>query len=114
LTAGFPAVAKAAMADDLADDSFGERLLGKLKGVVSLRRVGEDVHGDTVEAKLAQAEAALHAGNLEKAVGLVKSMPPQTANATAAWLKRAEAHLAAKQAIAQLAAHAVTLLGAAR
>src|SRR5205814_8617178 len=30
LAASFPAMAKAAMADDLADDSFGERLLGKL------------------------------------------------------------------------------------
>ena len=45
LAAEFPAVAKAALADDLADDSFGERLLGKLKGVVSLRRVGADVPG---------------------------------------------------------------------
>ena len=34
--------------------------------------------------------------------------------ATAGWLARAEAHLAAKRAVDQLAAHAVTLLGAAR
>ena len=44
--AEFPAVAKAALADDLADDSFGERLMGKLRGLVSLRRVGDDVQGD--------------------------------------------------------------------
>ena len=83
LAAAFPAVAKAALADDLADDSFGERLLGKLKGLVSLRRVGADVQGDAVEAKLARAEAALDAGDLAKAVELVKSLPPQTAKATA-------------------------------
>ena len=47
------------MADDLADDSFWQRLLGKLKSVVSLRRVGADVQGDSVEAKLARAEAAV-------------------------------------------------------
>ena len=114
LATSFPAVAKAALADDLADDSFGERLLGKLKGLVSLRRVGADVAGDSVEAKLARAEAALDAGDLAKAVGLVKSLPPQTAKATAAWLARADAHLAAQRAVDQLAAHAVTLLGAAR
>ena len=85
--------------------------LGKLKGLVSLRRVGADVAGDSVEAKLARAEAALDAGDLAKAVELVKSLPPQTAKATAAWLARAEAHLAAKRAVDQLAAHAVTLLG---
>ena len=114
LAAGFPAVAKAALADDLADDSFGERLLGKIKGLVSLRRVGADVPGDAVDAKLARAEAALEAGDVAKAVDLMKSLPPQTAKATSAWLARAEAHLAAKRAVDQLASYAVTLLGAAR
>ncbi len=114
LAASFPAVAKAALADDLADDSFGERVLGKIKSIVSLRRVGADVAGDTVEAKLARAEAALEGGDVPKAVDLVKSLPPQTSKATAAWLARAEAHLAAKRAVDQLAGYAVALLGAAR
>jgi uroporphyrinogen-III synthase len=114
LAAEFPAVAKAALADDLADDSFGQRLLGKIRGLVSLRRVGDDVEGDSVEAKLARAEAALNAGNLAKSVELVKSLPSQTSKATAAWLARAEAHLAAKRTVDQLAAYAVSLLGAAR
>ena len=72
------------------------------------------MQGDAVEAKLARAEAALDGGDVTKAVELVKSLPPQTSKATAAWLVRAEAHLAAKQAVDQLAAYAVTLLGAAR
>ena len=114
LAAEFPAVAKAALADDLADDSFGERLLGKLKSIVSLRRVGDDVPGDSVEAKLARAEAALNAGDLAKAVDLMKSLPTQSAKAASAWLARAEAHLAAKHAVDQLAAYAISLLGAAR
>ena len=107
-------MAKAALADDLADDSFGERVLGKIKSIVSLRRVGADVPGDAVDAKLARAEAALDGGDVAKAVDLVKSLPPQTAKATSAWLARAEAHLAAKRAVDQLATYAVTLLGAAR
>lgn len=114
LSASFPAMAKAAMAEDLADDSFWQRLLGKLKSVVSLRRVGADVQGDSVEAKLARAEAAVNAGDLPKAVELVKSLPPQTARATADWLARADAHLAAQHAVDQLAAQGVTLLGSAR
>lgn len=114
LVAEFPAVAKAALADDLADDSFGERLLGKVRALVSLRRVGNDVEGDGTEAKLARAEAALEAGDLAKAVALVKTLPPQTARATAAWLSRAEANLAAKQAADQISSQAVTLLGSAR
>ncbi|WP_296325591.1 uroporphyrinogen-III synthase [Reyranella sp.] len=114
LVAEFPAVAKAALADDLADDSFGERLLGKVRALVSLRRVGNDVEGDGTEAKLARAEAALEAGDLAKAVALVKTLPPQTSRATAGWLSRAEANLAAKQAADQISAQAVTLLGSAR
>jgi hypothetical protein len=102
------------MAEDLADDSFGERLLGKVKGIVSLRRVGDDVQGDSVEAKLARAEAALAADDLAKAVELMKSMPAQTNKATSSWLTRAQAHLAAKRAVDQLSAYAVTLLGATR
>ena len=114
LAASFPAMAKAAMAEDLADDSFGQRLLGKLKGLVSLRRIGADVPGDSVEAKLARAEAAINAGDVAKAVDLVKSLPPQTSRATADWLARAEAHLAAQRAVDQLAAQAVAMLGSAR
>jgi uroporphyrinogen-III synthase len=109
----FAAVAKAALAEDLADDSYGERLLGKLRGLVSLRRVG-DVPGDTTEARLARAEQALHAGDIAKAVELVKSLPPQTSKATAAWLAKADAHLAAKRSLDQLAGYAVNLLGTAR
>ena len=113
LEAAFPAVAKAALAEDLADDSYGERLLGKLRGLVSLRRVG-DVPGDATEAKLARAEQALHAGDIAKAAELVKSLPASTNKATAAWLAKAEAHLAAKRSLDQLAAYAVNLLGTAR
>jgi hypothetical protein len=114
LAASFPAMAKAALADDLADDSFWQRLLGKLKNLVSLRRVGADVQGDSAEARLARAEAAIGSGDLAKAVELVKSLPPQTSRATADWLARAEAHLAAQRAVDQLAAQAVSLLGSAR
>jgi hypothetical protein len=110
LAATFPAMAKAAMADDLVDNSFWQRLLGKLKSVFSLRRIGADVEGDSVEAKLARAEAAANAGDVAKAVELVKSLPPQTSRATADWLARADAHLAAQRAVDQLAAQGVALL----
>jgi hypothetical protein len=114
LAASYPAMAKAALADDLADDSFWQRLLGKLKALVSLRRVGADVPGDSAEAKLARAEAAIDAGDIAKAVELVKSLPPQTSRATADWLARAEAHLTAQRSVDLLAAQAVSMLGSAR
>jgi uroporphyrinogen-III synthase len=113
LASEFPAVAKAALAQDLADDSFGERVLGKLRSLVSLRRVG-DVPGDAADAKIARAEVALNQGNLAKAVELMKSLPPNVVNAASAWLAKADAHLAAEQAVDRLSAYAVQLLGASR
>jgi hypothetical protein len=44
----------------------------------------------------------------------VKSLPPQTQRATSAWLARAEAHVGAQRTVDQIAAHAVSQLGAAR
>ncbi|MBV8190544.1 MAG: uroporphyrinogen-III synthase [Alphaproteobacteria bacterium] len=113
LAADFPAVAKAALAQDLADDSFGERVLGKLRNLVSLRRVG-DVPGDSVDAKIARAEVALKQGNLTQAVALMKSLPANVASAVAPWLAKAEAHLATEQAVDRLSAYAVQLLGQSR
>jgi len=72
------------------------------------------VQGDTVEAKLARAEAALKAGDLAQAVDLVKSLPEPTHRATSSWLARADAHLTAQRAIDRLAAEGVALLSAAR
>jgi hypothetical protein len=89
-------------------------VLGKIKAIVSLRRVGADVEGDSVEARLARAEAALDAGDVAKAVEIMKSLPSKTSHATTKWLAAAEQHLAAQRAIDQLAAHAVSLLGTAR
>ena len=113
LAAEFPAVAKATLAENVADDSLGGRVLSRLRNLVSVRRVGE-VPGDTVEAKVARTEVALKQGNLAKAVALMKSLPGNVANATSAWLAKAEAHLAAEQAIDRLSGYAVQLLAASR
>jgi len=84
-----PAVAKAALADE-SRRFVHERLLGKVREhrlAAPGRRRRARRFG---RAKLARAEAALDAGDLAKAVDLVKSLPPQTAKATQAWLARAE------------------------
>jgi len=110
----FPATAKAALAADLADDSVGERMLAALKRLVSVRRVGSDVAGETVEAYLARAEAALEAGDVARSVALVRKLQGEPAQAAAAWLKRAEAHVAAAAALDRLALLGVGLLAPAQ
>ena len=82
----------------------GQRLLGKIRA--SSRCAGSATTLRAIRSKPSwrAPRPPSRPADLAKAVDLVKSMPPQTNKATAAWLARAEAHLAAKRAVDQLAA----------
>lgn len=110
LAGEFPAVARAVIAADLADDSFWQRVLGKLKSIVSIRRVGENTKGMEPDAILARAEAAVNAGDLGRAVGEMKQLSGAAAPPAAVWLVSAEAHLAAQRIVDRLSLHGVALL----
>jgi uroporphyrinogen-III synthase len=115
LQAEFPALADAALAPSEGAGSWSERLLARLGKVVRVRRVGADVEGSDLEARLARAEALLTAGDLAAAVAelvaeLAATEPP--APALDAWLNGARGRLAAEAALSQLAATAATMLGA--
>lgn len=106
----FAEVARQVLAADRADDSWGERVLGKLRQLVSIRRVGEDTQGSTPEAILARAEAAVEGGDLVKAVNEMKALKSPADAPARDWLRRAEAHLAAQQAVDRLSLHGIALL----
>jgi hypothetical protein len=110
LAVEFPEIARRVIAADVADDSWGERLLSKLKQLVSIRRVGEDTKGMTPEAILARAEAALEAGDLAKAVSEMKTLKSPALDPARDWLTRAEAHLAAQGVVDRLSLHSIGLL----
>ena len=110
LAVEFPEIARRVLAADVADDSWGERLLSKLKSLVSIRRVGEDTKGMTPEAILARAEAALEAGDLAKSVSEMKTLKSPALDPARDWLTRAETHLAAQQIVDRLSLHSIGLL----
>ncbi len=110
LAVEFPEIARRVNAADVADDSWGERLLSKLKSLVSIRRVGEDTKGMTPEAILARAEAALEAGDLAKSVSEMKTLKSPALDPARDWLTRAEAHLAAQGVVDRLSLHSIGLL----
>jgi hypothetical protein len=110
LAGQFPTVARAVLAADLADDSFWQRVLGKLKSIVSIRRVGENTRGMEADAILARAEAAVNAGDLGRAVGEMKQLKGAAAGPAATWLISAETHLAAERVVDKLSLHGVALL----
>lgn len=110
LASEFPQVARAVIAADLADDSFWQRVLGKLKSIVSIRRVGENTKGMDADAILARAEAAVNAGDLGRAVGEMKLLRGAAAAPATTWVISAETHMAAQRVVDRLSLHGVALL----
>jgi hypothetical protein len=106
LRQSFPPVARAivtAANSDAAGDWL-DRTVARLSSIVSVRRVGDNVTGDSPEARVARAEAALNAGKLDVAVAELKPLTGKAAQAAAPWLAKAERQLAAIAAADKLQA----------
>jgi uroporphyrinogen-III synthase len=91
-------------------DNLIDRATDNLMRLVTVRPVGDDVRGDTVEARVARAEAALGKDDLAGAVGEIEQLDGRPAAAAAAWLEQAKARLGADQAVARLRTQATDLL----
>jgi hypothetical protein len=108
----FSAVAREIVAGDTTDQAgeWWEKALARLQNLVSIRRTGPDVTGDSAEARVAQAEAALQAGRLDQAVAALKPLTGQAAKAAAPWVADAEVVLAAQTAADRIVARGAVLL----
>lgn len=108
----FPAVARAtvAAADSEAASGWAQRALQRVESVVSIRRVGLNVTGDTAQARIARAEAKLSDGDLSGAVDELSGLQGAAAAAAASWRDAAAARLAGEAAAAQLESLAIARL----
>ncbi|MCY4591799.1 MAG: mitofilin family membrane protein [Alphaproteobacteria bacterium] len=105
LRAGFPDVARAALQSrdtELAEGLVGE-VLARVTSLVTIRQV-EDVEPDSLEARVAEAETALAAGELSGAVSALEMLEGAAAAAVADWLAGARGRLAVDAAMASLEA----------
>jgi hypothetical protein len=91
-------------------DNLIDRATDNLMRLVTVRPVGDDVRGDTAEARVARAEAALDKGDLASAVAELDQLDGRPAEAAAGWLSQAKLRLGADQAVAKLRMHATDLL----
>jgi hypothetical protein len=91
-------------------DNLLNRATDNLMRLVTVRPVGDDVRGDTAEARVARAEAALDEGDLAAAVMELEQLEGRAAEAAAPWLEQARVRLGADQAVARLRAQATDLL----
>lgn len=86
------------------------QVTGKLATLVTVRRQGGGVVGDSADAVVARAEAALQENNLGKAIEELSALKGPAAATAAPWIAEAKARLAANQAGQQLTARAIGLL----
>lgn len=109
LTDGFQDAATAILrADDLPEDAgWFETAYAEVKGLVSVRRVGEDVAGDDPQAVLARAEVSLAIGDVAAAVALVESVDGAQ-RAAGDWLDAARGRSAVGAALDELSRIALT------
>src|SRR3546814_21170399 len=89
-------------------------MMERAGSVVRVRRVGEDVAGDTPEAVLARAEAAMDRGDLAEAAARVGELQGDAAAAFAEWLAAAKARPSADAGLSRLEKPAVSAKGTGR
>ncbi len=109
LRLGFIAAARAAEAvstPETAGLSFWQAMLTRLKALVTVRRGDEVILGDSTEAVIARARVALTAGDVPASVATIAHLEGKPAQAFAAWRADAEALLAARAALTNLAPRA--------
>jgi chromosome segregation ATPase len=92
-----------------AEGGLGERLLGTLSTVVTVKRPAAGPHGKALDA----ARAALARDDLGGAVAALAGVPPADNPALPGWLAEARARLDAEAGLARLRGHLRTLLTAA-
>ena len=109
LKLAFPAAARAAEEASLpppAQANLGTRMWDRVQGLLVVRQGDHVLVGNPAAGILARAHRDLDAGDLAGAVAAVKTLTGSAAAAMAPWLADAENLLAARQAMAALAAHA--------
>jgi hypothetical protein len=87
-----------------ASTPFVDRVLEKAQGLMTIKQGDNVVVGDATAMLLNQAETLLEAGDLDGAVKSVESMKGDGVTEMAGWLASAKDLLAARGALAQLAA----------
>jgi hypothetical protein len=109
LRLAYPAKERAALAASQPDTDgkpFLDRVLARAQDLVTIRQGDHVIVGDAAAGILARARTALDAGDLPAAVAAVDELHGSARDAMADWLAQAKALLAARAALADMAAKA--------
>jgi hypothetical protein len=109
LRLAYPAAERAALdasSPEVQGKPFLDRVLARAQDLVTIRQGDRVIVGDEVAGILARARTAIMAGDVAGAVAAVSTLHGPAADAMADWLAQAQALLAARSALADMAAHA--------
>lgn len=109
LQAAMPAIWKAARADEVAEGSLFERLKVNAAKIVRIRPAGE-AKGDDAESVKARLELRAGSGDIRGALAELSRLPQDAQAPAQAWIKKAEARLAAIAAAQTLSQSALSAL----
>lgn len=106
LRLGFEDAARAgrAASEPSAGTGVLDSAVSRLSGMITVRRGEEILWGDAAGAAIERARRALDAGDLDGALGHLARLSPPAREAMRGWIANAEALLAARAALRQLAA----------
>lgn len=94
------------------DEGWWQETLRRLGSIVTVRREGGDVAGDSPSAILARAESRLANNELDAAIRELEQLSGPEAEVAANWLNDARARIDAESALADLTAQAVARITA--
>jgi hypothetical protein len=96
------AAAKAAQQPE--GDDLMDRIVGRVRSLVTIRPIGPSAEGSSPGAVIARAEAYVDGGDLAAAAAELEALAGPAREAAATWLTRAQARLAADRAVESLQA----------
>ncbi len=95
-----PSLVRGAVVGD--GQSWWRQAIYHLESIISIRRVGGDVPGDSTEAVVARAEAKLDDGDLPGAIAVLQTLTGNSADAASPWIHDAGHRVAVDNAESDL------------
>lgn len=92
-------------------ESWMQQTISRLSKVVTIRRVGDDLSGNGVDAVVARADNALKNGDLVSALEELKQLDGPPAAAVKSWIEAAQSRVEAERVLAGLHARVLSLSG---
>lgn len=98
--------------DTPEDANWWQRLLARMRNLVTVRQVGAAADGDSASSVLARAEGFARDGDWQAVVSAIDAMPSAAQSSLGPWWQQAQARAQAQQVLADLGARlGVSVLG---